>query len=62
MDKNCRHYQQSATLHNIYMSCAYFGFKLITITAILYSHFAENTVYCKKKTQCQSDPHAVMII
>lgn len=51
MDKNCRHYQQSATLHNIYiyMSCAYFGFKLITITAILYSHFAENTVYCKKK-------------
>lgn len=62
-------------LNTIYTnSCVHFGFQLITVTAILYSHMAEtlfivkkkkqqqNNPLQKKKNQCQSDPQAVTIL
>lgn len=52
-------------LNTIYTnSCVHFGFQLITVTAILYSHMAETTKQPppKKKNQCQSDPQAVTIL
>lgn len=62
-------------LNTIYTnSCVHFGFQLITVTAILYSHMAETLFIVKKKkpttkqpppkkkNQCQSDPQAVTIL
>lgn len=61
-------------LNTIYTNiCVHFGFQLITVTAILYSHMADTlfivkktkknkTTPSKKKNQCQSDPQADTIL
>lgn len=61
-------------LNTIYTNiCVHFGFQLITVTAILYSHMAETLFIVKKqkqttkqpppkKNQCQSDPQADTIL
>lgn len=44
-------------LNTIYTnSCVHFGFQLITVTAILYSHMAETLFIVKKKKQQQNNP------
>lgn len=48
-------------LNTIYInSCVHFGFQLIPLTAVLYSHIDKTLFIVKKK--CQSDPHGVMIL
>lgn len=44
-------------LNTIYTnSCVHFGFQLITVTAILYSHMAETLFIVKKKNPTKQPP------